>query len=445
MLRTVCLISFLSLLSLQIFGQTKSLIHGTKLPIIYIRNITISGNEKTEESVIRRELTIVNGDTFKLSQVAYDKSRVYSLGLFNKVDFTSHEAGDDSVDVSISVIERWYIFPFPLFGFHNGDWNKLYYGGGLIQTTFRGRNEKLVGSFTIGYNPYLDLYYLNPNIKESSELFFETRFFAQRLHSRSIVSQQKGNSYEEKHYSSYMNFGKRYDLFRRLSFGMEFNSVNISKYKKGRTISNNGKDNYFSLKFAYSYDSRDLTNYTLDGLWFRTSFSKVGLSEQSVNFTRISFDVRKYILLKIDTTISITTAARFFSTISSGKNLPEYEHVFFGYGERLRGYGFKIFEGDNLAGTSLEFRIPILAPRIYHLSFIPISQFAYSRFGMYAALFGNVGAVQYQSLKLSEYNFAKGYGLGLHFILPYDFVMRAEIAWNEFHKSELIVDLGSSF
>ncbi|MBS4028552.1 MAG: hypothetical protein KGZ58_07935 [Ignavibacteriales bacterium] len=426
-------------------SQTKLLVSGSTIRPTFIRNITISGNEKTEEYVIRRELTFTNGDTLKAGLLAYNKNRIYSLGLFNKVELLPQPIENDSVDLEISVVERWYIFPFPLFGIYEGDWDKIFYGGGIIHSNFRGRNEKLVGSFTLGYNPSFNLYYFNPLLKEQPDIFWESQIFIKRVHSKNILSLSRGNEYDEKHYTLSSNIGRRFDLFRRVSIGGEYNSVTVTPYKPGRTYSTNGKDNYFTVKANYSYDTRDLANYTLYGVWFRSSIAKVGLTATGVNFTRGAMDYRRFIPMKLDSNYSVTLAMRLFSTFSDGNNLPQYEHVFFGYSERLRGYFNTIFEGDNLAGASMEFRFPLLQPKIYHLSFVPVTQFSLARFGLYFALFGNIGAVQYQPLKLNEFVFAKGYGAGLHFILPYDFVLRTEFALNELRKSELIVDLGTSF
>ncbi|MBM4167104.1 MAG: hypothetical protein FJ218_09350 [Ignavibacteria bacterium] len=429
----------------QLHSQKKISISGTQSPPTYIRNVLISGNETTEEIVIQRELTFTPGDTIKAGLLTYNTSRIYSLGLFNNVDILPEAVATDSVDVHIFVNERWYIFPFPVFGMYEGDFKKMYYGATIFHTNFRGRNEKIACSLVFGYNPFVSLYYFNPLVYDEPQLFLETQLISQTVRNLSSRTKQNGMNYNEHHYTAYINFGSRFDVFRRMTFGAEFNSVQVKQWFPNRTISNKGIDNYFSLRMNYSYDTRDLVPYAGYGSYVRATFAKLGLEDNGVNFSRLYFDYRRYFPLTLNSTYTIIIATRMFSTMSEGKQLPVYEHLYFGYSERLRGHYAKVMEGDNLAGSSIEIRLPLFSPKIFKVNFIPIIQFSVLRFGMYAALFGNIGAVQFQPMKFNEYMFAKGYGAGIHFILPYDIVLRTEVALNEVRNSEFIIELGTSF
>ena len=78
-----------------LFAQPRLIIPDANISPTFIRAISISGNEKTAEYVIRRELTFTPGDTVKVSVLHYNKNRIYSLALFNKVEMFLQPVGDD--------------------------------------------------------------------------------------------------------------------------------------------------------------------------------------------------------------------------------------------------------------------------------------------------------------------------------------------------------------
>lgn len=428
-----------------LFAQPRLIIPDANISPTFIRAISISGNEKTAEYVIRRELTFTPGDTVKVSVLHYNKNRIYSLALFNKVEMFLQPVGDDSVDIRINVSERWYIYPFPVLQAIEGDFKKLNYGFSIMHSNFRGRNEKLITSFTFGYNPFLSVYYYNPLINEQPELFCESQLMYSNIRNHSTIALGTGKNFDEIHYGALFNIGRRFDLFRRFTFGGELNTVQVSAYQPRRTIAKSGKDTYVTIRTNYSYDSRDLAQYAGDGMLFRSSLAKMGLHKNGVNFTRIAFDYRRYFPLKLDSSFTATLAARLFTTATQGKNVPSYEFLYFGYQEKIRGHNQKKIEGDNVVGAAMEFRLPFFTPRIYQLAFMPVKQFSVFHFGMYLALFGNIGAMQFQPMKMNEFVFVKGYGAGIHFLLPYDFLLRTEIAFNEARQSEIILELGTAF
>ncbi len=53
--------------------------------MIRVDSITIRGNETTEEYIILRELTFEAGDEINKKILAFNRERIYSLGIFNSV------------------------------------------------------------------------------------------------------------------------------------------------------------------------------------------------------------------------------------------------------------------------------------------------------------------------------------------------------------------------
>ena len=85
----------------------------------------------------------------------------------------------------------------------------------------------------------------------------------------------------------------------------------------------------------------------------------------------------------------------------------------------------------------------ILAPIYFTVGWLP-AEFSVWRFGIVAALFADAGTVWFRGEPLAIDRLIKGYGVGLHFLLPYSIVLRTEYALNEIRRGEFIVDIGSS-
>jgi hypothetical protein len=93
----------------------------------------------------------------------------------------------------------------------------------------------------------------------------------------------------------------------------------------------------------------------------------------------------------------------------------------------------------------VELRQELISTRTFTVSILPLpQQFTVWRFGASLALFTDAGAAWYRHDRVTLDSFVAGYGVGIHFLLPYTFVMRTEVAWNDLGKRQLIIDLRTS-
>ncbi len=77
---------------------------GTK---IFIDRINITGNVKTNDSVIRRELQFVEGDAYNLSKIKESERRIKGTGLFDNIEIKLDEmVGTNKTKVDVSLAER---------------------------------------------------------------------------------------------------------------------------------------------------------------------------------------------------------------------------------------------------------------------------------------------------------------------------------------------------
>ncbi|MDH7516209.1 MAG: copper chaperone PCu(A)C [Bacteroidota bacterium] len=97
------------------------------------------------------------------------------------------------------------------------------------------------------------------------------------------------------------------------------------------------------------------------------------------------------------------------------------------------------------AGGSVELRLPVVPSFYLTLPEIPYREFAVWRLALYAAAFADVGTAWDRTENPFVKDAAGGYGFGLHAVLPYSVVFRAERAWNGDGRGEWIFDIGVSF
>jgi outer membrane protein insertion porin family len=403
---------------------------------LVVRKIDVLGNEQTKEQIIRREMSIAVGSVLTSDAVEHDLQRIYSLGLFNRVEIDSVVDGKH-VDLSVVVHERWYVFPFPILGIKYRNPKNLYYGGGLTHQNFRGRNEKLWFSFALGFDRWVQLGYQNPKLTPGDDLFLRSYVRYGRIRSLSTTEEL----YDQTQLTAQLTMGKRFGLYRWLMGWINYDVWQVSEARLGRTVSPSGRDAYITLGVQVSVDTRDLHEYATRGTLASVSASKYGLGESDVDFYKLGYDLRKFFSLVGDLTLGVRT----FGTFSGGGIIPPYRHEYFGYNERVRGYFSNVFEGEHILGNSAELRFPILKPRYYNFPYSFLPEFSVWRFGVYAGLFADVGRIWYRQEPLSSRGWKSGVGGGIHFLLPYSIVARTEYAVNNEWRGQVFVDFGVSF
>src|SRR6185312_1407139 len=76
-------------------------------PRVYVERIDITGNVRTLDKVIRREMMLVEGDAFNTSRLHRSEQRIKNLGYFKKVDITTNPGSTpDKTVIGVNVQEQ---------------------------------------------------------------------------------------------------------------------------------------------------------------------------------------------------------------------------------------------------------------------------------------------------------------------------------------------------
>lgn len=345
-------------------------------------NITISGNSKTKERIIRREFRSKPGDLFNLQRWQRDLTRLYNTGFFESLEPEENPVAPGVVDVNLLVKER----PTGRInvGFALDSRQRLVGLAELYETNFRGSGQ------TVGVNfqstgtaqgnsielsftePYLDSRETSLSVSVYNKLLyrFTSNFFGGNL------GQDQEQRYDERRRGISLSVGR--PLGETLSAAISLRTEDV-KTNRVATDSNTGfirqDGSITSISFRATQNTRDFDLDPATGQFLSVSLEpgisnirdvedqflsivKLGRS----NFVRSSADLRYYFSpqgrrTKPDDRRQVFAARIFYGNISG--NVPFFEQFFVGGAETLRGYQEDRFWGKNSLIFSLEFRIPV--------------------------------------------------------------------------------------
>ena len=407
-----------------------------------IDSIQFRGNDITEEFIIQRELNVRIGDTLTAKLADYNRERVYSLGIFNEVKLIPYSFEGINY-LLINLEESWYIYPLPFLTLKDKDWNKLSYGVAVKIANFRGRNETLRGRLALGYDPSLSFSYSNPNLVHRLDLFTTFQIGFTKVNNKSSTAEElAGTDFDHNFYFGKIIFGKRFGLFHRASVSLGFDYIETPFFIKGISASNQRIDRTFILGIGYSYDTRDLRQYSKNGMAFSASYEFKGMGINNINYRVGYLDFREYRPIFGNLISKWKLAAR----LTNG-DVPFYDYSYLGLGQRVRGHWNTQTEGNDLFFGSLEFDYWILDDYRLNLDWIPLlpkSLLSY-RVGLIWQFFADTGTTRLNGEALALKKFDTGYGTGISILLLPYFTMRIEYAVNEQFIGQWIFDVGAAF
>jgi outer membrane protein assembly factor BamA len=437
------LLLYLFVISLNALAQEIDSIVITGNYSVKVDSIIIKGNSITQDFIILRELTFMQGDTLTFKQAAYNKDRVYSLDIFNQVKIYPVNYKNKIIAI-IEVVESWYIWPIPFAELKNGDWNKISYGIDLAVKNFRGMHETIRIKAGLGYDPSLTFDYIIPVLNYNQNIYLDTKLSYNDVENKSIIAEQKyGAVFDQKMINAQIIVGKRISLFHNITVTAGYNYIETPLYFSGINASYERIDRVLYFGAGYAFDTRDLSQFPRNGIYSSLDILMKGLGLNDINYQVYTFDFREYRPLFWD----IFGKWRFTFRLTSGKSIPYYDYSILGYQERIRGYLHDVLEGNDYYLTSLELFHPLVKDIDINLDFIPIipKQFLSYRIALYTQIFADAGAVKQRNRSLKLRDFDSGYGFGFTLlILPYN-ILRLELALNDKYNSEIVVDLGISF
>lgn len=409
---------------------------------VRVDSIIIYGNKITESDVILQELTFKPGDNVTQKVLAYNRERVFSLGLFTNVNIFPIFR-DTLTFIVINVKESWYIWPVPFVDIKDNTIKRTTYGLDLQFKNFRGKNESLRFVAGFGYDPSFGFSYYRPWLVRKENIFLSADLFYKHPVNKSVAAQSLyGESFYYTIYTGSLMIGRRFDPFNTAGVWAGYDYVESPRFVPAISASESRIDRVFRAGISYTFDSRDLKQFPDSGFYAALSFEQKGFGMNHINYSAAKLDFRSYYRLIGD----LSAKWRFASRLTFGPGVPYYDYSLIGSGEKIRGHFNEIIEGHHFYLASVELKYPIIKEWNFSIK-VPLipRQLTSYRIAIFSNVFGDAGAVQQRNAKLSLRDFNSGYGAGLIFLLlPYN-IVRLEYALNELRKGELLFGFGFSF
>jgi len=142
-----------------------------------ISSITVVGNKKTRSNIILREVPFTAGMSFSLSLLIdlfkQGEQQIMNTALFHSVRIYASKFEGNCLEITVEVVERWYLFPFPFFDLVDRNINqwlidqkaslqRVNYGLKLLYNNTTGHNDKLRLWLINGYTRELSISYEKP-------------------------------------------------------------------------------------------------------------------------------------------------------------------------------------------------------------------------------------------------------------------------------------------
>jgi len=340
--------------------------------LVRINRIRISGNTKTRDKIIRREMKIAEGELFSSTKIKSSRQRINNLGFFEEVDVSTSKTRDEQLmDIDINVKER----PTGSFSVGAGysSVDGLIAQGSVSQGNFLGLalNLNLAGSFG-GKSTTYNIGLLDPH-------FLDTRF---ALGVDLYKTDREYSDYDQATIGGDLKLGFPLGEYNRAFFIYRYEQKDITDVDPNADFEIQESAGRSTLSSISGTLTRDLTNNRQDPTRGYVSeaaaeFAGFGGSEQ---FAKFILDHRHFLPFKWGTYFSVHGEIGYLMEVG-GEPLPIDEKFYLGGISTLRGFearkvgprvpvtdengdvipgGYNYVGGDKEAYANFEYIIPLV-------------------------------------------------------------------------------------
>lgn len=438
---------------------------------VLIDNIFITGNRKTKDKIILRELSVEKGKVYPFSGLQElmdaDRNKIYNTKLFNTVEVNVLELDYEKVDIVVQVEERWYLFPIPLIDIidrnfndwwqnHNGDLSRIIYGLSLYHFNMRGMNERMTLTAQFGFSRRYEFQYEFPYIDRSQQnglSFFAKYIEYNNLHYDNIDNKRiffdseellKTNVFTGVTYVRRNSFYTRHYLDFKYSDSQVADTI-IALNPNYLGIPGN-RQQFFMLQYKFNYDKRDIVAYPLEGFKIGASVEKIGLGIfNDVNLLNARVSYAQFWKLPSRFYLSNYTSAY----VSTPGNQPYSNMNGLGFkNDVVRGFELYVIHGQHYLVNKTSLKYDILSGST-RLKNFPLEQFRHFPYAFYLKSYFDIGyssnTLNYEGNQYLADQLLYGGGLGLDIVTMYDVVVRFEYSFNSIGENGLFFAIQSAF
>jgi outer membrane protein insertion porin family len=308
---------------------------------VYINRISISGNTRTKDEVIRREINISEGGLYSRSILRDSLKKLRRLGYFSDVQISTSEVEGmpDKIDIAFSV-EETQTGSVSFSVSHSNNYG-ISFGSGIEEKNIFGSGNTLNANFSISesYNR-ISFYFMNPNYNDQGHSV-SIGAFKSEINDDDVAE----NSYEIDTLGFSFGYGIPLSNDTRVNTELEYseNDVKCSALFSGSGYESNQcatkNNNEFKANVSWTKNTLNDYLYPTDGVSNSLS-AGISLPLGDYRYFNINGDHKSYRPINDSVTLKLTGNLN-LSKGYSGKELPFYKRNFGGGSGSVRGFGNK--------------------------------------------------------------------------------------------------------
>lgn len=236
---------------------------------VYVRRINFTGNTKTSDEVLRREMRQMEGAWYNVDLVDLSKERIERLGYFESVEVETNPVPgtDDQIDVNLSVKEAQFGQFVAGIGFGQG--TGLSFNASVTQENFMGTGKKV--SFAVNKSravqslnfSYTNPYYTEDGVSRGFSFFYKETDYS-KLDTVSSSSDSWGGS---------MSYGYPLSEKTRLNFSVGYTNTDLNIFSETPSIQINDFFTHFEQDIRQD-PSLAFDSITMNGSWIYNSLNR---------------------------------------------------------------------------------------------------------------------------------------------------------------------------
>ena len=436
------------------------------MPVI-IGNIQLSGNKKTKNFIVLRELPfqkndrLIQGDMDKLLILA--RQQLINTTLFVDVNVYVSSRKGNMLFINIDMKERWYLFPLPYFRLIDRNFNQWWveqkrsldrvnYGVKFTQNNVSGRNDNVDIWLINGYTQQVTLRYNLPFFDKKLKSGFNVGLiYATQKEVNYATGDNKQLFFKQEQIVKKatrfdFTYSYRPDVKQRHYFRISYNDEQVSdtvvKINPFYYPDQRSRIQFVDFGYQYKYYNVDYISYPSKGFLFEGNLYKRGLDNMANLWQANARAV-----------YSVPFSAGFFLHLEGLAMLKlPFNNYFvnqrlFGYGYfQLRGLEYNVVDGS--VGGSVK---TTLHKQV--LSFVlknPFKSKTHDRipFRIFLKAYGDLGYGYTKTPNITNTlnnKLLRTWGFGMDIISIYDFVFKIEYSFNQLGRDGLYLQTRNDF
>ena len=305
---------------------------------VYVRRIGISGNDKTRDEVVRRELRQMESAWLSTPKVKRSRIRLQKLGFFKdvSVETPSVPGANDQVDVNFDVTERASGSLTAGFGYSQNQGFLI--NAAISQNNFFGSGKRVSLTFDNSFfNTIYSFAYTNPYYTVDGVSRGFTGFYRKTNAGQANIASFLSNTY-----GGGVNYGFPVSEYNRFNLSMEYEYSALST--TGTTpptftdfLNQNGY-NFDIIRFStgWTHDTRNRAILANRGQY--QNLNLVFGAPGGLTFYKLTYHQLGYIPLTKSLTLFLNGRVSYGAGYLGTSELPFFEHFYAGGGQSVRGF-----------------------------------------------------------------------------------------------------------